>query len=171
MKKAVLVLMLAATVAGCSPTIGKWTDRGREGLTLQRASFTQWYTAAVKQVEADRQSLIRTVQVEIAMVMENGIPRANPQPDPNDPVETPAEWVKNEFAGLLLGLRGLDDKKAVLDEQYRRDMANCDAVSESLGYIDQLNRAYATDRDQLAAQVQKITVAVEQLSLQKGGAN
>ncbi len=163
---AILLVVLAAMPLACSPSQQAWAERGKQGVVLERANVTGWYTIAVDGLMKDRDAAVTRQVASMSKDLQLRFPKATSQPAsmPSGRAMTYDEYLAESVTGLLAEIRVFDDRKATLDANYRTTMSNLDSVTEAFDQIEKLNRVWATDRDALAAQVSQLTSLVQQMA-------
>jgi len=145
---AVGVIGLCAT-AGCSPSIGAWSARGRVGLANDRANLAVFYQLAAA---ADRIALERVIDAtyeDIRRVRDGDVVVPAMIPGEADTVLTlDDEWLNENHAGLMIGLGAYLADTEMLAKMYADALANIDSTTEAFDQIDRLNRVWAMSNDQ-----------------------
>jgi hypothetical protein len=170
MKKLLVYAAMALLIAvafygpGCSPTQTAWVERGLQGIEYAKSNQTTWYQAAVEELNKDRQRSISVTFAETRSAMTVGVRTSATQPTTR-PVD--ADWLIVQEKALLATMGLYDQRKEDLDMKYQQAMRNLDATGEAFTQIQRLNRAWAGDRDELAAQIAKIAATVESLRAER----
>lgn len=153
----VLMLVPVLFVAGCSPTIGKWADRGVIGVENARGNVRQMETNLRKYL-AERQTMgLDRAFGDIALCRDGKLVR----PD-GSVVEFDDKWLKSHKEGLvlLMGLWRKDEQK--LEAEIAKAMQNLDHVETCFVNIEKLRKVWGT-REQLGAEIDRLAGIVEKL--------
>lgn len=161
---AVLVVMaamvaMAAAMAGCSPTTGEWTDRGRDGLDNARKNVTAFYEMALKGEDAKLDKLVAASVADVKLARDGKLTDA----ETGLPVPLDDGWLAETEKGLVGAVRVWLTRRAKLQEMYMAAMGDLNATAECFDNVDRLNRAWADGQQVMTAQVQRLTAEIRQL--------
>lgn len=160
---AALVAAAASALAGCSPAIGQWVERGQTALDVERENLAAWHALAVAGVAAERNRQIAAAAADTKLVLAGGV--AGPD---GAPLKLSAEWLDEQSRILSATLSALDGRRAGYDEQYRTCLSNVASIRESFVAVQRLNRAYAGSSETLQAQIARLTELVLSLASKEG---
>ena len=152
MKRLILTaaMLAIASLAGCSPTIGAWADRGEIGCANEQTSADAWRDMVIEQIEIQQKSSISDVFADIRAVSSSGITNLD-----GSPVALDDAWLSEARLALDATLDALAKKRAGVDEMHSRHTSNIAATREAFAQIRRLNTAWAGagQNSELTAQV------------------
>ncbi len=157
-----LLCALVLLVSGCSPAIRDWSERGTSGLANERDNITAWYELVTAGIEKDKQTLVASTYADLRLGIGGGIKR----PD-GTVVEVDEGWLLIQQKVLSASLKALDARQRQVNEMYATNMKDVDRTQEAFEQIQRLNNVYAGNKDEIAAQVSKLTALVESLVKRK----
>lgn len=168
MNKRVLTLLLAAVavivcLAGCSPTIGMWADRGEIGCDHEQTAADAWRDLTLEYIAVQHKASVADVFTDIRAVTGSKVIGLD-----GKPVVLDDAWLNEAHLALEATLAGLTKRRATVDEMHARHTANIAATRESFAQIRRLNTAWASlggfSQSDLPAQVGRL---VEELRRQR----
>jgi len=173
MKKRVLKLLLlalsvafvicVASVAGCSPTISVWADRGEIGCDNERTNADAWRELVLGYIDIQQKACVAGVFSDVRLVTSSNVIGLDGKPVVLDDV-----WLNEAHLAFEATLAGLAKRRAAVDEMHARHLANIASTRESFAQIRRLNTAWASlggfSQGDLPAQVGRL---VEELRRQR----
>ena len=159
-------ILLSLVVGGCSPTIGQWTDRGREGLNYTRETIDDLYKQQIANEQANFKKILAAATADLQAVRDGKISIKNADGQLVK-LELTDKWLADHQAGLELAFKLFNSRTNQLLELRKKALENIDLTAESFDKIDTLNRAFITTNQTLMAELQKLANKVENLK-QKG---
>lgn len=139
---ALAVILCALSVAGCSPTIATWTDRGEIGCDNERTAADAWRNLAFDQIDIQQKASIADVFRDIRSV--SGAKVFLKKGLDGEPVVLDDAWLNEAHVALEATLAGLAKRRAAVDEMHARHLANIAATREAFVEIRRLNTVWAS---------------------------
>ena len=135
------VLAAVVSVAGCSPTIATWADRGEIGCDNERTAADAWRDLALGYIDVHQSASIADVFTDIRAVTASNIFEKGLD---GEPVVLDDAWLDEAHVALEATLAGLAKRRAAVDEMHARHLANIAATREAFAQIRRLNTAWAS---------------------------
>lgn len=158
MKKITLALMALILVAGCSPTIDAWADRGLEGLTYGHQNIDTFGERIQKGLDKQKDEDLDAVFEDILSVARGEIEGA----------ELDEEWLEEHKQGFKLLMNLWEKDQAAFVDALTKAHGNLDQVAEAFEQIKRLRRSLGP-QDELVFKVDRLADLVARLiAAQKG---
>ncbi len=151
------VMILLVVAAGCSPTIGKWTERGTAGVAIASRNIDALAGTLRAGLVARELRDIDALFADIAAVRDGAIKL----PD-GEVIEMDDAWLAEAKNGLHFQRALWAADRAKLDAAVAMSKQNLDHIRLSFENIDRLRKSYGT-RQELAAEVQQLSTLVQAL--------
>jgi hypothetical protein len=168
------VLLLAAGGCGGSQSIDGWTDRGIQGVEIERKNVEGLYGTLFKANNQNRLRSVDAAYMDLADRFSDVAAGRKPSPttasaeatsqpaDPNS-VNPRVPWLATSKAILLARLKAADDAREELQARREIHMAGLDGLSESFQQVRRVNRSWMTANEQVTATLQALTAEVAKL--------
>jgi hypothetical protein len=160
----VLLLPFAFAAVACSPTQTQWVVRAQDGVAKNANNLTYFYQQLRTQVDKDEAAFVSAVFTDAKMA------KAGMLGSTSQPVAFNDTYLEHMQAMLIAGQKGYQEKRNVLDNDYKTAMTNNGYLVEALANIQRLNLAWAGASQQVASQLAQVEAVIVELKAQRASA-
>ena len=136
---ALAVILCILSVAGCSPTIATWADRGEIGCDNERTAADAWRDLAFDQIDIQQSASLADVFRDIRSVSGAKVIGLD-----GEPVILDDAWLEESHKAFEATLAGLAKRRAAIEEMHARHCANIAGTREAFVEIRRLNTVWAS---------------------------